>query len=446
MAIRALENRLAGDKNVRLPSPQYLHAFAWVVALVFLSIQSKPTFAAVEVATQFSASLNQYAPDAHPEALFKGAFSMSSDDRNSLGYRVWHTQFEGFYETGKQGDWNFDTGPLVWRRGISDSSYLWLGRTIPWTEAHDPYLKASTKTALGNLWVQNQTSALDPKVSGWLSLGFATFSDSGFFGTAAASPLFLPTFGPSLTLSESAPSSGARFSVAPPQFYEINGGLIPLRYKIEVGEISKIIFQPQAYASFGQVQKALLWQVFAWSAPSPSPEVDPEGSLVVNDTDANVLVTAKPKFLRESFVGGELHLKKALFSPRLQLVQEVSGKSTSGSLEISPFEQITTGFLHKFQEKGDPDVSTMPYSDRLFWIEGQVKLSASDWSALLRYETHFSKGIFVSDAYLKPQVIYRPNSWLSTSLAANFLFGKEGTYFGNWRQYDSVGFEMEAAW
>ena len=356
--------------------------------------------------------------------------------------------FWGFYEPGDLGDWNIDLDQTVYRFHAGDQLF-WVGRTHSKIENNDVD-EVSHRSALGSAWVQNQTDPLRPRVSGWIGLGSNfRIPKSSVFVTLSYSPLFLPTFGPRLDLSDVSSSTGARFSRLPPSQIKVGEALLPLRYKLETGEISEIVFQSQMYLELGTDNDQLAASAFAWSAPNPDPVIDATGILRVSEENVDALAVAVPSFPRENFIGIDLEIKNAPGEIKIEIVHEITAPETIVSLSLSPFNFLNLGSLNAFYEEKVDTVanagSVARYDKQLVWVKLFVPES-SDMKIRpsLLVESHWNKTS--RGSWWLPGLEYRWKEYLSAELQASILAGDNNGFYGNWRSLDSISLGVSARW
>jgi len=353
--------------------------------------------------------------------------------------------FNFFYETGPYGDRSIDPDIAVWRFGNSSTdSHFWFGRSHPLLEGFPSGEKISPTSAVGTNWLQNQSNALEPNVVGWIGAGIHSKYNSLFF-TAAATPIYFPNFGPRTDLSEDADAEGSRFARLPPQYVRLGDGLVPLRFHIDTGDITKIIFQAQALLATGYEGKSSFLRLAAWSSPTLNPQVDTNEVLRIQDNDLNVLVTAKPKFPRENFFAFTYAEKITNLNPIFESVYETRTKRFSISQSIEAFSFLQIGGLHTFYQPEEISSSTPEspkYDKYLLWIE--LTKNSGSFRPSFRYERHFSKG--KEDNWMQMKLRYYANKQFSLFSKLNILTGSNLSYFGTWRSLDSIHMGASYLW
>jgi len=359
--------------------------------------------------------------------------------------------FTSFFEPGANGDYSADIDQTAVRWKLSENVNFVVGRVHPLLE--NQYSdQVSPVSALGSVWVQNQSDALFPRVVGWVGVGGSykpTVEGAPIF-TAYFSPLFLPTFSSRMQLSETDAPAGGRFARLPPQNIKINDTLLPLRYDLNVGSLSEILLQPQAYFSMGWFDE-LHFQAIAWSAPSPNPTPDLSGKLKVTEEDAKILVEVQPRFLRENFFGFLLGADRWLVNPEIQSFYETQSKRIVFSTQIVAFKDYAFGYLHTFETaqaevQSSGSIQTTEsgiYANHLVWMSLDP-YSQKKWSPSLRVERSFNpKG---EGMWLRPLLTYRPEKQISLFLDAKIIAAQENNYFGAWRHLDSTSAGLRWLW
>lgn len=387
-------------------------------------------------------------------------FAKISSEKSLYGGKVARHElnFFSFFESGNAGDRSFDFDSTVSRWSVSpgeSQGHVWIGRVHPLTEGFEAnaFNAVRATSAIGANWVQNQSNALAPRVSGWLGLGgHMKLGQTGLFVTAAYSPVFLPNFGPRLELSETDPAEGSRFASLPPATISLTQGgpRFPLRYRVETGDLLKIVLQPQALLAAGYENDSYRLTLMAWSAPSPTPDVSTVGKVKVDSSDANVLVTATPSFARQNFLGAQWLGRGILFKPAFDLVYERSGR-LAASVRVSPLRFLEAGYVTTLSEEkiaessSEPSVSTpAPYSKDLLWAEAAASAFGGKLAPSLRLEQHLTKKL--QGRWLKPQIGFKPDANWMLFANASVLTGPDQSYFGNWKSLDSVSMGASYQW
>jgi hypothetical protein len=353
---------------------------------------------------------------------------------------------QGFVETGSAGDRSIEPDILVWRPLDSKTSHLWLGRAHPLREGlkqpNEEVLRFDS--ALGANWSQNQSNPLTPTTVGWVGAGLTQKIGGGWYFSVAASPLYLPNFGPRMDLKEDSRSDGSRFAKLPPQYVRLNGNLVPLRFKIDTGDIKDIVLQPQALFSIGYNGEGQLTRFYTWTAPTLNPKIDTSEALRIHPNDIDILVTAKPKFPRENFFGFSTSHAIDYFNPSFESVYENQSKRLTISQAFAPLEQVHLGGLHTWRESkpSSDGTESADYDNRLAWISLQQKVER--FLPSLRVERHFDTR--KSDFYAQAMLQYFATDNLEMFGKVRVLAGKDRSYFGAWRQLDSIHIGARYIW
>lgn len=376
--------------------------------------------------------------------------------------------FYSFFETDRNGDRSFDLDSTVGRIALNSGSYLWIGRSHPLSESLSRNAILPT-SAIGTRWAQNQSNPLEPRVSGWLGIGAhfrtldsRTSSDtSGPFITATYSPIFLPSFGPSIEFSETIQATGSRFARMPPSEIAINREFFPLHYRILRSDISSIILQSQYFFEIGhQSQWKKLSQkisFMAWSAPTPSPKIQASGILKVKQNEVSVLATVVPSFPREIFYC----LRWQILTPSIlhnAQIEAVYGRTLgysnqitiSGSVGLSKF--FTTGYLttlhtdslHSLDLTNSASIKSPDYAENLFWFKISDAFLKEKLLAQLRVEQHLKP--VENDRWIHANLDYSLEPGISIFLNTNLITGTDESYFGNWKAHDSVAIGGRYTW
>lgn len=376
----------------------------------------------------------------------------ADEKASSLPARELH--FYSFFESGTGGDRSIDLDRTVLRVSMFDQSHLWIGRTHPLLEA----THGDTPTyldAIGTNWAQNQSDALSPRVTGWVGVGgHLEDSKRSFSITTAFSPIFLPSFGPRLQLSEDSAAQGSRFSRLPPQYVEQGNALLPLRYKLDVGSIKSIIFQPQAFISAGYSNSDMRADVMDWTAPNPSPEVDTDFALVthtsglVSDDSADVMVDAHPKFHRQHFTGVRYSAFGIFGKPLLAGTYEWFRKEVTASIQFTLIDFVTLGYLNRWTPNASNASSATTlspsFANQLVWTEISTRFYHDLVTPSLHIEEHLASNN--RGRMFRPKITYSVTSNLSIFALAEVIRGQDRSYFGEWRSLGSAAMGVNWLW
>ncbi len=368
------------------------------------------------------------------------------DSETSIPVR--QADFFLLYESGAGGEHGFDIDNAVQRWGFGPG-HLWLGRVHPAGEERGE-TKVKSTSAIGASWAQNQGDALAPRVSGWIGTGIHLRGSNGAFATFAYSPLFLPSFGPRVSYSDTAPAQGSRFGRLPPQSVQIGGSSpLPLYYRIDAGDLMKIIRQDQAWLSLGKEFESFRIEALGWTAPSPNPTVSTTALVQSGAADANVLVTVNPSFARETFVGGAIETTKFAVPARLEALNETASGRWVLSARISPIRTLELGYLDSIERQNVPAsaaggpgaaVSSPVYGKNLWWMGIS---SPESWKLRpsLRVEKQPGQG-----GWVRPEIDWTLDKRTRIFARASVISGAENTWFGTWRSLDSISMGARILW
>jgi len=376
----------------------------------------------------------------------------TTPDSQKLPDRELH--FFSFYETGLGGDHSLDLDRTVLRFSIEDWGHLWIGRTHPLIEATQGE-SPSYVDAIGANWAQNQSDALSPRVAGWLGAGGHLEDNNHAFSlTTAFSPIFLPSFGPRLQLSETDAAKGSRFSRLPPQYVEQGDATLPLRYHLTVGDIKSIVLQPQAFVSAGYANSDMRIDLMDWTAPDPAADVDTDFALVTHTsgTTANdsedVMVDAHPKFRRQHFTGLRYEGNKIPGRPLATGAYEWFRKEFTASLQATPIDELSLGFLNRWVPNAASPASSATvspsYADGLLWAELSAHFYHERITPSFRIEDHVASDN--RGRLFRPKVVYMASSNLSLFAVAQVMRGQDRSYFGEWRSLGSAAMGVNWQW
>ena len=401
------------------------------IALILFFI---PFNSQAEFSGQIHTDSIQYAQDAKPVTQIQAEFNWKKDRNIEFHLRSWT-------ESGSLGDKSFDLDPAV-LRWFSSASHLWIGRTHPILETGLTSTQSTSllaTDAIGTLWVQNQSDALSPRVSGWIGAGgsISILNDRIFF-TGAYSPIFLPSSGSRLTLSKTNAATGSRFARIPPQFVRINEStVLPLRYELAPVDIKEVMLQNQIFGSIAYLSPIGKWEGLAWTAPNPNPELDLSSTVRVSRENADVLVVPHAHFLRHGFYGLRWSFENMLDA---EAIHDWTIPSTTLSarlaLGLTTSLFLQTGCLQELRDKQSEMIQSASYSDQLYWLQLRHLFFNARLTAELRWEQHLKTS--ASGSWLKPTLTYETfkNLWIVAT--ASLLTGEDHSYFGTWRHLDST--------
>jgi len=396
-----------------------------------------------------SIGAQQYALEPTVSSRLDFFLSWKSEDllKNSdLPYGQLH--FDSFIESGKEGDKSFDIPLMAWRLPTRSRGHFWLGRVHPLDE-DGMKIPVHSTGAIGNNWVQNQSNALEPRVVGWFGAGWSGDLQKVRF-TVAISPLFLPSFGPRLDLSEQEKANGSRFARLPPAYLNTNGTLLPMRYRLDTGDIQKIVFQVQTFLSLGLNSTIGSFQLMTWSAPIPSAQPDAAGYAKPDDAsdELNALATVVPKFPREVFIASRW-TAPGKDPAILEAAYEKNSGRLSLSAEVQPWSFLRAGALQSVETVAKPApsgpvVESPVYGRDLFWTELSTKLFRARLRPSLRIEHHFTQGR--EGDWVRPLLQYQPDPQFVLYASANLIAGRDQSYYGQWRSLDSITTGVRYQW
>ncbi len=396
---------------------------------------STTSFASIE--GEIQTEIFKYTSEKSPTFYFSSRTTFQTDS--------FLAHIRGYYESGARGTWMFDPNPFRYTTNLNDKGdQLWFGREHPLAlnrpNRIDPY------TALGHVWVQNQLEALDPVVDGWVGLGIVKNFDSNFKWTATYSPLFLPTFGPSLGINDRGEVNAARFARLPPESVRSGNATAPLRYKIQVGQISEILFQHQAFTGLSFENETTYSDIYFFTAPRPNPLVLKDGEFAVSAPNQSLLANAsvKPQFPREYWAGTQYQFKNVMFYPSFEFVTNLQDM-TQHYFSVTGYSQLTQriraafGFLSHLGRTFD----TPQLSDWLVFARLPIPLSDQ-----MEFRTSLETTLqdLQQSFYWLNQIEYRVNRSLSVLGEIRLLSGQDNSYYGEWRAYDSYSCGVKWLW
>lgn len=362
------------------------------------------------------------------------------------------TRINTYYESGTQGTWSVDPDPLRYDIHLNDSgkSFFWIGREHPLNLTRSTPVEATD--ALGTVWAQNQLNALNPRVSGWIGTGLHQELGSHWTLLLAYSPIFLPTFGPSLGFSESGDLNPARFSRLPPASVDTGGVVLPIRYQLEIGQITDLVLRPQYFAGISHNDDSVNMDAYFYSAPRPNAVPLTTATLSVTPTIVNAKVEIEPQFPREYWTGIRTQLKDLPFQPAAEFVQglhkwtnhyfSVTGYFDSPQINPHVADRITRGsfglLTHLQQQFEDPQ-----FSDLLVFLKLPLDLTNElSFRNILQATLLQAKRSF----YWMSEFEYAFTKTFSAMTAIRILSGENYSYFGDWRSEDSYSIGLRYTW
>ena len=362
------------------------------------------------------------------------------------------TRINTYYESGTQGTWSLDPDPLRYDLYLQEGSknFIWIGREHPLNLTRSSPVEATD--ALGTIWAQNQLNALNPRVSGWIGAGLHQDLGSQWTLLLAYSPIFLPTFGPSLGFSDSGDLNPARFSRLPPSNVNTGGAILPIRYQLEIGQITDLVLRPQFFTGIAHDDESVYMDAYFYSAPRPNPIALTTATLSVTPTIVNAKVEINPQFPREYWTGMRTQFKELVFKPAVEYVQGlhnwnnhfVSITGYFNSPEINPNVVTRTtrasfGLLtHLQQQFDDPQ-----FSDLLVFLKMPLDLTNElSFRNILEATLLNSK----RSLYWMSEFEYAFTKSFSAMTALRILSGQNYSYFGDWRAEDSFSIGLRWIW
>ena len=362
------------------------------------------------------------------------------------------TRINAYYESGTQGTWSVDPDPLRYDLKLSDTgkNFIWIGRENPLNLTRPSPVEATD--AVGTVWAQNQLNALNPRVSGWIGAGLHQELGSNWTLLLTYSPIFLPTFGPSLGFSDSGDLHPARFSRLPPVSVSTGGALLPIRYQLELGQITDLVLRPQFFTGIAHQEESVYMDAYFYTAPRPNALPLTTATLSVTPEVVNAKVQIDPQFPREYWTGMRTQFKSLPFQPAMELVQGLhqwtyhyasfTGYFDSPQMNpnvVSRTTRASFGILSHFQKQlEDPQ-----FSDLLVFLKLPVDLTNElTLRNLIQATLLDAKQSF----YWMSEFEYAFSKTFSALTALRILSGENYSYFGDWRSEDSFSIGMRWIW
>lgn len=353
-------------------------------------------------------------------------------------------KIDGYFESGSKGAWSLDPDPVrgILRLDDAGDSYFFVGRNHPLNFVRN--VPVEPTSALGTVWAQNQLEALNPRVSGWIGGGLVLDLEKQWKFVAAYSPVFIPTFGPSLGFTDRGEMNPSRFARLPPTAASIGGIITPIRYKIEVGQLSELLFQHQAMLALSHDDEDVNLDGYVYTAPRPNPAPDPQAAIGVNAFDVNAKVNVNVQFPREYFTGMRAQFKKVVFEPAVEYVQALDDLaeryvSLTGyfqALRLNPNlvrrtgSRASFGFLTHIGRQFDSPT----FSDAFLFARVPVALTNTlEWRTMVQTTLLEARRSF----YWINELEWSFSGSLSVLGAVRILTGEDDSYFGDWRDQDS---------
>jgi len=362
------------------------------------------------------------------------------------------TRINTYYESGAKGTWSVDPDPLRYDFHLSDNhkNFIWIGREHPLNLTRSSPVEATD--ALGTVWVQNQLNALAPRVSGWIGTGLHQELGSDWTLLLAYSPIFIPTFSPSLGFSDSGDINPARFSRLPPANVSTGGAVLPIRYQLELGQITSLVLQNQFFTGIAHHDDSVYMDAYVFTAPRPNPVPITTATLSVTPTVVNAKVEIDPQFPREYWSGMRTQFKEIPFQPAFEFVQDLQNwidhyASFTGYFKSPQFNpnvvsrttRASFGLLtHLQKEFVDPQ-----FSDLLVFLKLPLDLSNElSWRNMIETTLLNTK----RSLYWISELEYAFTKTFSAMTTIRILSGEDYSYFGDWRAEDSLSIGLRWVW
>lgn len=361
------------------------------------------------------------------------------------------TRINTYYESGSKGTWSVDPDPVRYDLHLSDSAknFIWIGREHPLNLTRSSPVEATD--ALGTVWAQNQLNALNPRVSGWIGAGLHQELGSQWTLLLAYSPIFLPTFGPSLGFSDSGDLHPARFSRLPPIGANTGGVVLPIRYQLEIGQITDLVLRPQFFTGIAHNDDSVNMDAYFYSAPKPNP-LPIVTSTKVTATVVTAKVQIEPQFPREYWTGMRSQFKDLPFQPAVEYVQGlhnwiehyVSFTGYFDAPQINPnvvphVTRASFGLLTHLQKQFEEP----QFSDLLVFLKLPLDLTNElCFRNLLQMTLLQAK----RSLYWMSEFEYAFSKTFSAMTTLRILSGENYSYFGDWRSEDSISVGLRWIW
>lgn len=362
-------------------------------------------------------------------------------------------KIDGYFESGSKGAWSIDPDPIraTFRLDGEGRSFAFIGRDHPLNFIRG--IPVEPTSALGTIWAQNQLEALNPRVSGWIGGGIVHDIDRKWKLALAFSPIFLPTFSPSLGFTERGEMNPSRFARLPPAAASIGGVVTPIRYRIDMGQISTLLFQPQGMLAISHDDENTYLDAYVYTAPKPIPVPNPTSAIGVNASEVNAKVDVDVQFPREYWAGVQTQFKKIIFEPAVEFVQKLNelseryvsltGYFKSPKLNPKLSQRTRTrasfGLLTHLQKQFDSPM----FSDFLVFLKVPVSLSeAIEYRTMVQTTLLSGRESF----YWINEVEWTVSKVLSVIGAIRILTGVDNSWFGDWRNHDSYSAGVRWIW
>ncbi|MBU6154338.1 MAG: hypothetical protein KGP28_08570 [Bdellovibrionales bacterium] len=414
-----------------------------IAALLFSGILLVPG-AQASFRNDLGAHIFQYASEKAP--------TLYLSNKSIIETQSFLTKAELYFESGPRGAWTLDPDPIRYHFFLDDQkrTRVWAGRDHPLHLLEDRWIEPTS--ALGSVWVQNQLDALNPRVNGWVGAGVVHSFDENWKLVFTYSPLFLPTFGPSLGFSERGDLNPARFARLPPESVVTGGVALPIRYQLQVGQLSELLLRHQVFLGSSFSNQSTSLDFFAFTAPRPSAVPLTDATLAVGQTSVNANVRINPQFPREYWSGVRIQRKDIEFKPSLELLQNLEDYShhlisltgyfrapslAPGVTNLSP--RASFGILTHLQKQFEAP----QFSDLLLFLRVPFELTARLISRTILQSTLLPSK---RSLYLMNELEYSIQTDFSILAALRVLAGEDASYFGAWRNQSSVSIGVKKLW
>jgi hypothetical protein len=362
------------------------------------------------------------------------------------------TKAELYFESGPRGAWTLDPDPIRYHFHLDENkkTRIWAGRDHPLHLLEDRWIEPTS--ALGSIWVQNQLDALNPRVNGWVGAGLVHSFDENWKMVFTYSPLFLPTFGPSLGFSDRGDLNPARFARLPPESVVTSGVNIPIRYQLRLGQLSELLFRHQVFLGASRTNDTATLDAFAFTAPRPNAVPLTDATLAVGQNTVNANVSINPQFPREYWGGVRYQRKDLMFTPALEFLQNLEAYENhlvsltgyfkapslpSGFTNLSP--RASFGILTHFQKQFEAP----QFSDLMLFLRVPFELTQKLVSRTILQTTLMPSR---RSLYWMNEFEYSIKTDFSLLAALRVLAGEDSSYFGAWRNLGSVSIGVKKTW
>jgi hypothetical protein len=151
----------------------------FAILLMALAVFPRPARGETVLNSSVSLEEEQYADETSPASRIDIGAEIHSEDtlEDAPLVPVNQARLYSFYESGAGGDYSLDVDSTALRVPLSSDAHLWFGRVQPLSEGYN-HTELTSTDAIGANWVQNQSDALTPRVSGWIGTGVHFRTDS----------------------------------------------------------------------------------------------------------------------------------------------------------------------------------------------------------------------------------------------------------------------------